>query len=167
MQSIILVGNGSSLLDRKMGNEIDKFDKVVRFNSFKIQGFEEYTGIKTDIWFTVNGCHKNEINEFDEVIFHSWARLENCKMYADLKRYRDIKKIKMEQIQEIGINHPSTGLIAIFHFLKSFPEITITGFDWWNRKKHHYGDDEPRGTLHKPILELQKINSLGNQIKFL
>ena len=47
--SIIIVGNGTSILDKPNGNKIDSFDTVLRFNGFKIKGHEEYTGIKTNI----------------------------------------------------------------------------------------------------------------------
>ena len=33
-----------------MGNEVNKFDIVVRMNRFKTRGYEEYIGTKTDFW---------------------------------------------------------------------------------------------------------------------
>lgn len=48
-KSIILVGNGSSLLDEKNGDFIDSFDTVVRFNNFVIKGYEKHVGTKTNI----------------------------------------------------------------------------------------------------------------------
>ena len=62
--SIIIVGNGTSITDNKNGHKIDSFDTVLRFNSFKIRGYEEYTGTKTNIWFTVNRAHIKNINDF-------------------------------------------------------------------------------------------------------
>ncbi len=44
---VIIVGNGTSILDSKNGKSIDSFDDVVRFNSFRIKDYEEYTGKKT------------------------------------------------------------------------------------------------------------------------
>ena len=118
MKEIILVGNGSSMLDKKNSYEIDSYKKVVRFNSFKIKGYEDYVGTKTNIWFTVNKAHIDRIHDFDEVIFHSWASEENCDLYKDFLKYRSVEKIKKEMVKETGIEHPSTGLIAIFYFLK-------------------------------------------------
>ena len=66
MKEIILVGNGSSMLDKKNSYEIDSYKKVVRFNSFKIKGYEDYVGTKTNIWFTVNKAHIDRIHDFDE-----------------------------------------------------------------------------------------------------
>ena len=36
--------------DKKIGNDINNFDKVIRMNRFETDGFEEYLGSKTDIW---------------------------------------------------------------------------------------------------------------------
>tara|TARA_E500000318_G_C3562034_1_gene213921 strand:+ start:882 stop:1382 length:501 start_codon:yes stop_codon:yes gene_type:complete len=162
MRDIILVGNGSSLLERTKGDEIDSYNKIVRFNSFKIKGFKDHVGSKTNVWFTVNRTHINRIHDFDEVYFHSWAREENCLLYADFLKFRSVEKIKQETIKETGMHNPSTGLIAIFHFLKEHRQIDLIGFDWWVRDKHHYGDDEKRGTLHDPKKELQIISKLKN-----
>lgn len=162
MRDIILVGNGSSLLERKMGTVIDSYKKIVRFNSFTTKGFEDHVGSKTNVWFTVNRKHINKIYDFDEVLFHSWAKEENCLLYADFLKFRSVDKISQETIKETGIHNPSTGLIAIFHFLKKHKEVDLIGFDWWAREKHHYGDDEKRGTLHEPKKELEIINKLKN-----
>lgn len=46
-KKIILVGNSEKVLEKELGEEINKFDKVIRFNSCKIKGFEKYVGTKT------------------------------------------------------------------------------------------------------------------------
>jgi len=51
MQSgCIVIGNAPSVLLNKWGPIIDKFRTVVRLNSYKIEGYEEFVGTKTDIW---------------------------------------------------------------------------------------------------------------------
>lgn len=47
----VLVGNGPSVL-RCNGAEIDAHDEVVRFNRFRIQGFEQHSGTRTTLWST-------------------------------------------------------------------------------------------------------------------
>eukprot|EP00899_Mesostigma_viride_P021883 jgi/Mesvir1/29697/Mv00931-RA.1 len=49
--SIVLVGNGASLLKNHMGSRIDAFEDVLRFNNVKIKGFEAAVGSKTTIVF--------------------------------------------------------------------------------------------------------------------
>ena len=50
--AVLLVGNGPSLRERSLGEAIDRFDTVVRFNSFVTKGMEEHTGSRTTLW-----CH--------------------------------------------------------------------------------------------------------------
>ena len=165
--SVILVGNGSSIRDKENGKLIDSFDAVVRFNSYKIEGFENYTGTKTDIWFTVNRGHIKDIGTYKSVYTHSWEKDESkCELTKYIRKYANAKKIDHDLILSMPIKAPSTGLIAIYYFIEKYGSVTITGFDWWDREEHHYGDKEVRGTLHKPkeeykiIMELEKHNKL-------
>ena len=47
INTIAIVGNSPVLLDKEYGAEIDSHDMVIRFNNFKIEGYEIYTGKKT------------------------------------------------------------------------------------------------------------------------
>ena len=58
-KSIIIIGNGQSILNNELQDEIDAFDIVVRINNYKINGYEHYLGTKTDIWF--NGANSNGV----------------------------------------------------------------------------------------------------------
>jgi hypothetical protein len=49
-KQIIVVGNGSDILQHKNGCKIDSFECVVRMGSCKINGYEEYVGTKTDLY---------------------------------------------------------------------------------------------------------------------
>jgi hypothetical protein len=48
-KSIVVVGNGMSMLGSGLGSQIDAFDEVVRFNHFLIKGYEQDVGTKTTI----------------------------------------------------------------------------------------------------------------------
>jgi hypothetical protein len=173
---IIVVGNGSSLIDIKNGSRIDSFEKVIRFNSFKTKGFEDFVGIKTTSWVTCNACHIDK--KFNEVIYHSWTHDKNKDpIFLNLQeKFPNIISLDLGLIKEanlilekVDLKAPSTGLLAILHFLKTEQMVTITGFDWWSRSAHHYGDNEVRGTIHKPDLEMKRINDLSihGKIRFL
>jgi hypothetical protein len=49
---IVIVGNGGGSIDSKNGKFIDDSDIVLRIKKFSTEGFEEYVGSKTNIWFT-------------------------------------------------------------------------------------------------------------------
>ena len=51
--SIIVVGNGESVLESEAGNIIDNFKTVVRLGRYVTDGFEKYVGSKTDIISTI------------------------------------------------------------------------------------------------------------------
>ncbi|MFW6009526.1 MAG: hypothetical protein ACOCP8_09710, partial [archaeon] len=40
-KSIIVIGNGSSVLEYRYGDIINNFNEIVRFNNFQIKGYEE------------------------------------------------------------------------------------------------------------------------------
>ena len=59
-RSIILVGSSSKILDSKHGAAIDKFAHVVRFNTYEIEGYEEYVGSKEKIWASNLGLTQHD-----------------------------------------------------------------------------------------------------------
>jgi hypothetical protein len=73
---LIIVGNGLSLIDRKMGKTIDSFKDVVRINNYVIEGYEEHVGSKTTIWCRNNSnrTQERDCSQFDQVIIASPAR---------------------------------------------------------------------------------------------
>jgi hypothetical protein len=176
LNEILIVGNGSTLLNQKNGAKIDTFQKVVRFNSFKIKSFEDFVGTRTTSWVTCNRCHLGE--KFDEVIFHSWTKDKNSDplFLKFQKEYPSIKILdhglikQANELLKIGkFKAPSTGLLTILHYLNKFDQVMITGFDWWANSRHHYGDNERRGTLHQPDIEMKAINKLilDGKLRFL
>ena len=184
--SIIIIGNGSTLLDKENGSKIDDFDIVVRFNAYAIKGYEKNVGTKTTYWYnTIN--FQNLSSEprvkvpYERIVIHSWEwNPDKDKTYQNFLNYYknsvDLRKTSRDLIEEIQVytsnktySAYSTGAMAIWMMLKEHPEVTITGFDWWSTDKHHYSDNAPRGTLHKPDKEFEFINKLikENKIKVL
>lgn len=163
MNKIILIGNGPSVLRHELGENIDKFDIVVRFNNFKIKGYEKNIGTKTNYWFT--WCHFNvdNIKNLDKIYFHSWIKDKNTdKNYIKLKNmYNNIEIVDHGVLNEIKQHIPdyphkafSTGLIAAHIMIKKYSQIYLYGFDWWiDGLKHHYCDNADKGKLHKPKIE--------------
>lgn len=165
-KKIIIVGNGYSLLDNKNGSLIDSYDTVVRFNSFEILGYEPYVGKKTDIWMTCVKSKKKHIEECCKKILIHPSEHENMLNYIEYKN--KCKIIDWSIVRSIPVGWPSSGIIAIYYFLfeEKHPNLTITGFDWWKNKKHHYfGDREIRGSNHKPLEEYKIIKKFVEEGK--
>ena len=116
------------------------------------------------------------IKDFDRIIVHTWDdRLSS--LVAELSEHKEIEVIKKYEVLKIPSEYPSTGLIGIYKFIKEFGYVTIFGFDWWDRKQHHYfptitvdrdyieKKDHDRGTVHEPLEEYRIIKQLEKQGK--
>lgn len=164
--SLILVGSGTSLLNKENGKIIDSFEDVVRFNAFTTQGFEKYVGSKTTIWFNVNPTDRADSHTYKRIYAHSWdIQEEKCPVYSYYKGRENVTKLPRTTIDEAinltGGVSPSTGLLAIIHLLKQHKQVTITGYDWWENEDHHYyGKEHYRGPNHKPLIEKEIIYNL-------
>jgi len=178
----IIVGNGSSLLDKSNGDIIDSFDNVVRFNAYTIEGFEQHVGTKTTIWFNTINFQKKESEwrcqkAYDEILLHIWQfdktndllYIEFLKHYKNAPHIFKTEKNVISDIKNYGESSTysafSTGLIAIWIMLGRAQTISITGFDWWEKEKHHYNDNVSRGLLHKPHIEKTIIHKLISENK--
>ena len=65
---VLLVGNGCSATEHKLGKTIDsKFDLVLRMNRFKTEGYEEYVGSKTDVWVVSDNAFQWVINKTEGI----------------------------------------------------------------------------------------------------
>lgn len=184
----ILIGNSSNILNFEYGEGIDKFDTVVRFNRFKIRGWESKIGIKCTEW-NINyglGIKKNYLVPNFKGIKKQVKDLSCVKLVTS---NRSISTDKIEYIKkEINFDFqyitpqpqwpnlhfgykPSTGLISIFHYLDIFEQIYIHGFtlDKENGPYHYWGGKTPGDTpgRHKWAKEREIIRGLITKNKVL
>ena len=151
--SILIIANGPSALEKKYGQKIDTFQNVARINNYKTMGFEKYIGSKTTIW--LNGANKklkkridfaNKIIVFvpyeilnkkeNEVIERTPKRL---KLTPD--KYTLISKKQMKHYETISnIKRPTTGFNSILWGLDNYENVIIHGFDFFQSGKEHYYD---------------------------
>ncbi len=68
-KSVIIVGNGECVLQKKNGHKIDTFDYVVRMGDCKIKGYEEYVGTKTDMFRVVWKRHFFITEKHNSILF--------------------------------------------------------------------------------------------------
>lgn len=176
MQSlkIILVGNGPSLLEREMGNEIDEYDIVIRFNKYKTEGYEVQVGQKIDIW-CLDTQHfkelfnKKKLREPKEIWVLPSARYEdntekivNRLQSSKYKFFVGTRKFASE-LQGIIEGFPTTGINAIQTAINRFKQrIDLIGFD--GTTKNYFPEKKDlRGHPHEMSRETTHINRLTKQ----
>lgn len=54
--NVLVLGNAPSVLTRELGEQIDKFDVVIRVNNFRVKGYETHIGSKTDYALISPAC---------------------------------------------------------------------------------------------------------------
>ena len=156
MTRVILVGNGPSVLNHELGDAIDSHDIVVRFNSYRIEGYEASVGKRTDFWFTTLLPTFRMADSFQRVYWHSWQwdRFKDTRFHDLLRFYPKAQKTHrglITEMQELTGNREyfsySTGAIAAHVLLKEFSSISLVGFDWWDtsvrRDKLRSESDDP------------------------
>jgi len=185
-ESILIIGNGESILKNKIGSLINKFENIVRINNYRILSYEEFLGNKTTIWF--NGANQGLIKreKFPNNIIISIPS-EVLSKKTDINtfikkrirtnrfKYLSLKKIK-EYEQKVGHNRLTTGCYSIMWALDNFKNIYIYGFDFFINSKGHYFDNKivrsiknnnliKKGYKHNNNLEKKYITNLIKQKK--
>jgi len=179
---VLVVGNGPSAMDgEQYGDEIDKFDEVVRFNNFqcKVGGLEAWVGKKTTVHFS-DGVLYPTYTEYhvpgatvvlslfatahfiagSYLILRAAADLQYPMVLRFMKDPKTtwIDHASIERLQKaiglIGIKHPTSGMLAIDYFVNKPGvqlPVIIHGFDFFEGPKIHYYDN------HEPLYE--RINN--------
>lgn len=168
-KSVALVGNASSLFDRKYGSEIDSHDVVCRMNraAMLYTKFFEFLshGNRTDVWFVWRLKEyefAKQVKRPDKIIQISPA--ENTE-----ETFIQFPEEKFNEYVEELKAVPSTGFCSLMYLLQSGAlSVTLYGFDW---KKTPTFTDLSRDidslaldSIHNFSLEKEIINSLKNVV---
>ena len=156
-QSVILVGNGPSVLLRgERGAEIDSFDCVVRFNTYAIRGFERQVGLRTSLWSTFGrGSRPRDEDEIPEAALYIHGDTPKTfyipvpvaygvpRVFFDSVRERLIKRSLVPAEERKKSLLPSSGLVVALWLLElhGVERVTLAGFDHFSKKEssgHHY-----------------------------
>ena len=170
---VILVGNGPSLLERKMGCKIDEYNIVIRFNKYETQGYETQVGQKTDIWCLDTGhflklFNQRDLRDFKEIWVLPSSR-ESHDMKGTIKKLRlskhkcfvGTRKFASELQGRIG-SFPTTGLNAIETSINIFGQIDLIGFD--STRHNYFPEKIPKGqNPHDMTRERNYIKKLIEQ----
>ena len=180
MTSIVLVGNGPSLLKREIGSDIDSFDKVVRFNNFETQGFEKHVGKKCSI-LARRACDDVKLwpeEMFEHIVcfvtFCKWTR-GMIHVANQLRGYYKNKDIvpphvcasygRRMELQQPNDEWASVGALALSYFTDKYDKVAICGFDHLEKddegKVSHYFAKPPKDDrFHNGCKEKLFTNSL-------
>jgi hypothetical protein len=179
--TIAVVGNGPSAISKKNGHLIDQFDEVIRFNSYQLNGYEQYVGTKTTIWVRGNKpltIHlPRPLDGLNEVIIPGasfinpdygiieWLNKAAQKTKPPVKITLIPHKFYKKLAKEFKEGPPTAGCIILAWLLRTHDKIYITGFN--NNDRHgtwHYWASEQnwtnRGIVHNSDAERRFMEKL-------
>ena len=130
-ERIVIVGSAPEMKGSGLGETIDAFPRVLRFNDYRIKGYERDVGTKITDW-----CLANNANKYHkpEVKAHLW-RTNRPEWYSHLVRIPGDTMIPIEIAREgelaVGIDpanqHLSSGMAVLYYFWKEGAEVTFCG----------------------------------------
>jgi len=194
-KSILLVGNGGSLIGSNLGNKIDEFDEVIRINEGKTKGWERDAGMRFTIWSTYNpeakfnkfvkgyksrNYSEEQIEDLLKELRELWylsPRLDHLHPW-NYKLYNLEKLVKRHEspviMREISrtIKEPTTGFILIYLLSKMYDKFYITGFDFLGHSHikpqyHHYFGNNPVENVEKEQILIRDLDGEYNYTKSL
>ena len=165
IEKCIIVGNSGNVLDHTKGDEINKYNTIIRLNDSKIKEYKKFVGNRTDIRICAHNAIKN-LNKIilrnDNILIIWGVKMHLNKIYnIVLKIKNENPKLKIYKLTNDFINHNyliyqrftnnirpktlwlSTGWFSIFFALLYTKLVTIYGFGFLSNKncKYHYYDN--------------------------
>ena len=164
-QHILLVGNGTKLLDYEYGKYIDRFENVVRFNGYITDGYEKHIGTKTDTYvcnryfqkkFQEFNGQKHLYNPFNKKIIkcNSKYKIPNC----FLLRYKKEMKYSKKQVFSLGF-----AMILYFLYKQKEKSVCIANFNF--NTDHYYEGKYTGPREHNFHQEKQIVSKLVEEGK--
>ena len=190
-ESVILVGNSPSVLNLKKGQEIDKFNTVIRFNDFEIADNQNFVGSKTDLifisnsFFTKNMYSKNdkivlldnslkiksdEIKEKNYFYIDSYQLINLRYKYGPFRNFLRTLDFEGTWLNLLYPKNITIGMVVILLLIESSIQPTIYGIDFDHKKKsHYYKHQKDHEFSHSYSYERKLLESLikKNLIKIL
>lgn len=137
-KTAVVVGNGRTIRIEEMGEVIDSFDEVYRFNCFQTEGYEEFVGYKTTHWVVNEGSdtldklkleiRKKEFPTCDFIVSPNYNKNDDKNRLYKTLRTRDIHLRDTNQ----------------WKYIKKFDnEKTLISRDSWKKAKRRCGVSSP------------------------
>ncbi|MFJ8769660.1 hypothetical protein [Streptomyces clavifer] len=164
-RSICLVANSQRVGNGSMGAEIDAYDLVVRFNSYKID--PAATGRRTDIHATI---HKHSFNWDQRVetrlvfggVSGGWKQSLRSRLVPGAQTYLGDESLRWP-LRDIGRTGsdvwpsiPTTGfnMLWLLDFLDVSPRLDLIGFDFYESGAYRLA-----GAMKMPITSVHEYTS--------
>lgn len=174
--SILIVGNGTSCLDKMDGEIVQGFDEVYRFNFYETDGYKGYVGTRTTHW-----CITDKITEVPNKYINN-ENLEKIICFIPSVKRKFVESvlsknnkfmmlpewvetnIKKDYYKERDVYWVSTGLMILYYLINTTKKnIYLKGFDHFivnNGNYHYYGKEDRTTSDHDNKLEEIIINNL-------
>ena len=171
---IAIVGNGPSEVGKNKGKEIDEHDIVIRFNNFRIKGFEADYGTRTDIWCcNLNTDIKNRDLDFQMILLPEDVQrrtIRRLNIFSDAME-KDVCIYSFEEKYTKGLeaefyDQPTFGLRLIYGLTKIFPDFGNIDFYGFN----FCSDEMSEFTIHyfnERNFSFEQLHNLPKETEYL
>ena len=157
-ETVAVVGNGPSALRAPLGGIIDAHTHVVRFNNYKVAGYEAQVGTRTSLWSSI-GIARSRFDPSSkplqsllidgETAKHEEAEAMSCErlprwFYNQIRReLQERSSWKNGFAPEREKLLATSGMLVVSWLLrvKNVKKLTLIGFDHFskvNSSQHHY-----------------------------
>jgi hypothetical protein len=133
--TVLVVGNGPSVLDKPLGKQIDQMPEVVRLNKFTTTK-PEFTGKRTTWWVFPEPLwaqmRQHVAGPLELGVTVTQDPRHNAPRHPPMVWTGTVVKVPMEVTRKLMDRYniwPTTGLVAIQHFLGCGYNVVIHGFD--------------------------------------
>jgi hypothetical protein len=136
LPSIVLIGNGPSATDVELGELIDGFEEVVRFNSYpRGDEYAAMVGTRMTTW-VLNEAQPGDLRpsigvSFIRILSEGYTN----RFHADAKLART----------HPDIDNPSSGVIMAANFLRNGIKVYTVGMDGYDGAERHYWSADTGG----------------------
>ena len=162
--SVALVGNAGYLAELRQGRFVDSHDVIIRMNNFRLAGFEEAVGHRTDVLLT--NFHKDidfsnpALHQASVIVSSSPNNFQRTperglfirhgerittgmlKLGASVVFAPDTERF-LGWIEQIG-RYPTTGAVGVFllldYLLPVIKTAYVTGFSFFAGRSHYFND---------------------------
>lgn len=179
-EEILIIGNGSSVLDTKYGDIIDSYQNVARINNYETETFKENVGQKVNIWFNGANKHVRPRKKLPEKVIVFVPSSVYVKYYdlmdARIKERQNLDKnqyylVPLKKVYEyeelIKSDRITTGTSSILWAMENYKTVVIHGFDFFIDSKEHYYDSKIKKWLYNNILKRGKKHNTQREMDYI